>query len=225
METWLAALTLGFAGSLHCLGMCSPLLLAVTAKRKPVTLSKALYNTGRILTYGVLGAAVGAIGYLLNITLFQQYVSLAFGVVLIIAGASGVGAVRIPWLTPLMNRVTTFLKVAFSGFLNNTNPLSVLALGMLNGLLPCGLTYLALAYCVTLTPVTGFFYMLTFGAATLPVMLGFTSIFSVLINKFKLSTRHVITAFLIIAGVTLIARSYIDMSHHAATDDGITICR
>jgi sulfite exporter TauE/SafE len=48
------AIVLGLAGSLHCAGMCSPLAMAVTA-RKPFMLHKVVYNTGRVLIYGLLG--------------------------------------------------------------------------------------------------------------------------------------------------------------------------
>ncbi|HMR57037.1 MAG TPA: sulfite exporter TauE/SafE family protein, partial [Cyclobacteriaceae bacterium] len=49
------AIVLGLAGSLHCAGMCSPLAMAVTAK-KPFVINKVVYNSGRILIYGLLGA-------------------------------------------------------------------------------------------------------------------------------------------------------------------------
>jgi sulfite exporter TauE/SafE len=105
-----------------------------------------------------------------------------------------------------------------------------LLLGALNGLLPCGLVYIALTYCLTLpTPLEGFGFMIMFGAGTLPVMLGFTSIVQRIIKKFNYSLKHVTSAMMILAGVVLIARVFIvHAPHNHSLQEGmidIVLCR
>jgi sulfite exporter TauE/SafE len=72
------AIVLGLAGSLHCAGMCSPLAMAVTAK-KPFVINKVVYNSGRILIYGLLGALAAAFGSLFSLTAYQSVLSFLMG--------------------------------------------------------------------------------------------------------------------------------------------------
>jgi sulfite exporter TauE/SafE len=95
--------------------------------------------------------------------------------------------------------------------------------------LPCGLTSIALAYCISLsTPQEGFLFMLIFGLATLPVMLGLTSIFQIYIKKLNFSFQRVTTVTMILLGILLISRSIIS-NHHTTIPDtainSITICQ
>ena len=60
-----AAFVLGFAGSLHCIGMCGPLAVMISgSNQRSIFLNRLVYNLGRTLTYMVLGAAIGFIGTL-----------------------------------------------------------------------------------------------------------------------------------------------------------------
>ncbi len=223
---WITAITLGLAGSLHCLGMCSPLVMAVTSAQPKVPMSKVIYNFGRITTYGLLGAFVGIAGVLIDLSWLQNWMSVLLGVLLIVFGVAGVSRVRIPLLTGLINRLVIAIKAKFSKLLASKARTSLFALGMLNGLLPCGLTYIALAYCVTLDPMTGFAYMFVFGLATFPVMLGLTVVLTKWLVRFQLSFKKATTIMLISLGVLLVARAYIVHSGHAHSFDenGITIC-
>src|SRR6187402_1561496 len=106
------ALILGFAGSLHCAGMCSPLAFAVT--NKSGIANKILYNVGRIFMYCLLGAIVSTIGVVLPV--YVQYaISITLGVALLIIGITG-SNFRIPLLAPMI-RFTSFIKDQFSKFL------------------------------------------------------------------------------------------------------------
>lgn len=73
------ALLVGLAGSLHCVGMCSPLVIAVSGVSKQYWLNRILYNGGRIITYGILGAAVGAFGAVAGLTSLQTLLSATLG--------------------------------------------------------------------------------------------------------------------------------------------------
>jgi sulfite exporter TauE/SafE len=107
---------------------------------------------------------------------------------------------------------------------------SVFMLGALNGLLPCGLVLVALTYCLSLqSPIAGFSFMIVFGAGTLPVMLGLTSLISVLVKKFNFNLRYFTTGMLIASGILLIARVFIvQLPHKASLQQGvidIVLCR
>jgi sulfite exporter TauE/SafE len=155
----ITALVMGFAGSMHCVGMCSPLAMTVS-------------NLSRILTYGLLGAIVGGAGWALPISGFQNILTLVLGIALLTFAALGVTSVHIPVLTSAIQKLTTILKSAFGKFLQRKNYISIFILGTLNGLLPCGLTFLALTYCLTLGSIgNSFYFMLLFGVGTSPVML------------------------------------------------------
>lgn len=225
---WWIAITLGFAGSLHCVGMCSPLAMAASRMHGHALVNRALYNAGRMLTYSVFGAAVSGAGNMLfSFSGFQSSLSVMLGVVLLIVAIAGVGNVRIPIITVLLQRLSSLLKSAFSAFLAKKSYASTLALGALNGLLPCGLTFLALTYCLTLTsPWEGFTFMLVFGAGTLPAMLGLSYLLNLAVQKFHLSIRKMTTVLLIVSGTLLIARVFMGHGHHAHDKgvDNITVC-
>jgi sulfite exporter TauE/SafE len=229
----ITALIMGFAGSLHCVGMCSPLAMMVSNLNPAATLNRFVYNLGRILTYGLLGAIVGGAGWALPLAGFQNILSLALGMSLVLFAVLGITSLRIPVITPAIQKSTSLLKAAFGKFLQRKNYISIFILGSLNGLLPCGLTFLALTYCLTLGSVSqSFYFMLLFGAGTLPVMLGLTTIFQYLVKRFNLSFRKVTTTMLFLSGCLLIARVFIPHSHDAhhvntehTTTAEITICR
>jgi sulfite exporter TauE/SafE len=198
------AFILGLAGSLHCVGMCSPLAYAVTARRGDVVTNKLLYNIGRILMYCILGAGVSSLGSMLPTT-FQYAISIVLGVSLVIIGITR-SNFKTPVLIPLL-KASGFLKNQFSNFLRDKKYSSVFMLGVLNGLLPCGLTFLALTTCITFeNPVGGFVFMAVFGAGTLPAMLGLVSIIPLLTQRFNLNATKLMVVMQLAAGCLLIVR-------------------
>lgn len=204
---WITALILGLAGSLHCVGMCSPLAMAVTRVRTPFIINKLLYNGGRIFTYGLLGALASSFGLFFQFTAYQNILSITVGCLLVLIGIGGISGIKIPIVTPSIQFIVLRLKVLFGKFLKQKSYPAITALGILNGLLPCGLTYLAMTYCLTLQgPLDGFYFMVLFGAGTLPVLLGITSVFNFLIKRFRFNTGRLSTAMFIFLGCLLIAR-------------------
>ncbi len=204
---WLTALIMGLAGSLHCAGMCSPLAMTITSMNSPAISNRLLYNAGRILTYGILGASVATMGLILPLPKFQNILSITLGIILITMGVTGISGLRIPLLTISIIKFTNLIKNIFSKFIQQKHRGSLLLLGALNGLLPCGLTFLALTFCITLaTPFQGFIYMLLFGAGTLPVMLGFISLLQFLTRKLNFNIKAVTKGMLILSGLLLVVR-------------------
>lgn len=210
------AFILGLTGSLHCAGMCSPLAFAVTSMKKGVWINRLVYNLGRILTYGILGAVVSTIGVALPLEKFQAGLSAGMGAFLIAVGIFGLGKVKFQDITRWSSKLSSWLKGHFSSQIQKKGALSTLFLGALNGLLPCGLSFIALTAClIAPTALNGLYFMLIFGAGTLPVMLGFLSLVQFLVGRFNLNFARVNTIMLILAGSLLIARVYWTHDHES----------
>lgn len=166
------AIALGFVGSLHCAAMCGPLLLALPAPAGgpgKFIAGRLLYQLGRIATYGLLGIVAGLAGQSILLAGFQRWLSIGLGVAILLGWwLSKKVAVAAPVI-----RLVTRLKTAMSAQLRQRSLRSLTLLGLLNGLLPCGLVYVALAGAVAQGALlSGVLYMVWFGLGTLPTMLG-----------------------------------------------------
>lgn len=166
------AFILGLAGSLHCAGMCGPLALALPATGNGTVgyvTGRLAYNLGRITTYALLGVVFGLLGRSLSLIGIQRWLSIGAGCVilggLIISTRAGLG-------TPMVKAVV-WLKSGFSALLHRRTLASLGLMGLLNGLLPCGLVYAACAGATaTGSLASGAAYMALFGLGTVPLMLG-----------------------------------------------------
>jgi len=171
MQLWPAFL-LGFAGSLHCAAMCGPLLLLtphVGRSTAGFVGSRMLYHAGRLSMYGGIGAIMGTVGQTFAIAGLQRWVSLAAGLALLLGLLF---AARCKFNASAW-RFVTWLKAAFAALLRRRTYTSIFCLGAINGLLPCGLVYAAAAgAAATATALGGFLFMIIFGVATLPMLLG-----------------------------------------------------
>ena len=218
----LTALIMGLTGSLHCVGMCSPLAMAVGNMNTRAFLNRVIYNAGRIVTYGLLGLAIAGVGLAFPISKFQNLVSVLLGVILLLAGI-GLLKVNIPILSSAIGKLTFTLKKLFTRFLSRKNFGSVFLLGTLNGILPCGLVWIALTYSFTLqSAMEGFSFMILFGIGTLPVMLGFTSVITQLLQRFNFNFQRITSAMLILSGILLIVRVFIiHLPHQHSLQQGV----
>ncbi len=227
---WVTAIVLGVASSLHCVGMCSPLMLAVTTNSSRAIYNRLAYNAGRIIMYGVLGMLVASIGSLLPIQRYQNVVSLTLGAAMILIALLQINVTRLNYLTSIAAPVTVFLKQQFAFFLKQRNYFSVTFLGMLNGLLPCGMTLIAMTNCLVLAgPIDGFNFMILFGLGTLPAMMGFATLLMIAIKKCQLNFRKITVALIGVSGVLLIVRVFLHagVEAHATGRDfaDIVLCR
>jgi len=171
MELW-TAFILGLAGSAHCAGMCGPLALALPRLEGglwPHVAGRLTYNLGRVTTYGLLGLVFGLVGKSLALAGIQRWVSIGLGTVLL-AGvlASRTDLFRLPGFG-----AGSWWKGAMSRLLRRRGIGALGLLGALNGLLPCGLVYVACFAAAALGELWGAVeYMVVFGLGTVPVMLG-----------------------------------------------------
>ncbi|HTL07408.1 MAG TPA: sulfite exporter TauE/SafE family protein [Chitinophagaceae bacterium] len=206
----MAGFTLGFAGSIHCIGMCGPLSMALPTAHLRTTgkiISLLLYQLGRIITYSLLGLVFGVVGKSIYLAGFQQWFSVTLGVLLLLLACLQLlktGHLRISFLQPAYNRLSRMMN----GILSHLRgPHAFLLLGMANGLLPCGLVYIALASTLAMPALKdSIAFMAMFGAGTLPAMmlLGFG------LQSFKPGWRNnfrkIIPYFVAITGLVLLLR-------------------
>lgn len=213
------ALLMGIGGSLHCAGMCSPLALSVTVFNKRVFLNRLLYNSGRIFVYGVMGALVASAGMLIDFSAFQNVLSVTMGALLILIGVGTISSIRIPILTSLVNRLVLFIKSRFSSLIKQKNYGALWLMGMLNGILPCGLTYITVAYTLTLSSaIDGFLFMIFFGLGTFPVMIGLPYVAQFIAKYVRISFSKLTTIMMISMGVLLIGRIFLVHQHPLNTE-------
>lgn len=164
------ALLTGFVGSTHCVGMCSPLIVLATRAERPL-LRAAVYNAGRVTTYSLLGMLFGTFGVALQISSYQQYTSIAVGLILLcfslFPSLSGLVA-----SSSAASLAIGYVRTGLGSMLRRGGLLAVLAMGMMNGILPCSLVYFGVAGSFLAgTPTDGAIYMAFFGLGTVPAML------------------------------------------------------
>lgn len=167
------ALVLGLSSGLHCIGMCGPIALSVPVNRKSHrTLFQGLliYNAGRILTYALLGAIVGMVGLSIQTLGLLQWTSIVSGLLLVVYAWRKYISIRVPfkWGSSLTMRIGRSIGM----LMRSSSHFKLPALGMLNGLLPCGMVFVAMTNAgLTGTWTSGVIAMTLFGIGTLPALL------------------------------------------------------
>ncbi len=174
MELYLAGFLFGLLGSIHCVGMCGPIALALP----PGTNNRAFwqgrinYNLGRSLTYALMGAVLGVIGFGAYLAGFQEMISIIGGALIILVALIAVMWGKTDWmqLQPLWLPISLLHKW-MRKLLQLRSPTGMLGVGLLNGFLPCGFVYVALAGAlVSGSAIDGMIYMFLFGMGTFPIM-------------------------------------------------------
>src|SRR5436190_2610601 len=162
------AFLLGLAGSFHCAGMCGPLAMALPLASKTGSrfiLGRLAYNVGRIVTYCLLGLIFGVVGHTLSLAGLQRWLSITLGIVLV----AGVFASKRLVLWRPVTSLVEQLKTHMSPLLRRRSFSATILLGLLNGLLPCGLVYVACAGAsATGGVLSSVGYMAAFGVGTVP---------------------------------------------------------
>jgi uncharacterized protein len=170
-----AGLLMGLLGSFHCLGMCGPIAVALPVGKGAgwqFVAGRILYNGGRIITYAGLGLVAGAFGQSLQLVGIQQLVSIVAGVLIFILAVMPALISRPLGNLLFMQNFLFWVRKKFSYYYQKQNLASLLVVGLLNGLLPCGFVYIALAGAIAMkTLPLAMIYMALFGLGTLPMML------------------------------------------------------
>lgn len=206
-----AGLLLGIAGSLHCLGMCGPIALALPVPKNAVwsrfATGRLLYNIGRVVSYALLGALFGLLGQMISMAGWQQGLSIGAGVVILLAlftpkrylmkltAVRGVGGLYLRF------------KRLWAKVFGNDSLSGMFTIGILNGFLPCGLVYVALVSAAAMGSVGGgLMFMVAFGAGTIPAMLATSMAGKIVTPGFRRKLRKVVPAAAFVLAVLFIVR-------------------
>jgi uncharacterized protein len=226
----LLALSMGLISSLHCIGMCGPIALALPlarGNRWQQLGGLLLYNAGRAATYALLGMLAAGLGMSMAWFGFLRYLSIAAGVIML---------AYVCW----PSRLNTFLhpprfwqngvnavKKGMGRALKKNSLAGAAMLGTLNGLIPCGLVYLALISSMATGDVAhGGMFMLLYGIGTFPAMLAVGFAKQWFTPALRTKARKLAPVMLAVAGLWLVVRGATVQAPSASRKPAhITICR
>lgn len=205
----IAGLLIGLAGSLHCVGMCGPIALALPggpARGWRYVAGRGGYLLGRIATYAIIGAIVGTGVGAVTIAGSESIVSLLAGGMMVVTAV-----LQLAWHRSLLPqgplvRMTNPVRHALQRLLQRHSVLALTGIGMLNGMLPCGLVLsAAFGSAAVGDSLGGAAFMVAFGLGTLPSM-GVMSFGGGLLAQRLRSYRLVMPAVALLLGVLLLVR-------------------
>ncbi len=211
---FLAAVSGGLLGGFgHCIGMCGPIVSAVSLKSSREgtaagMASVAFYNVGRVLTYSALGAAMGAAGSFVNVTgrlaHIQNMALYVSGAVMVLMGLDIAGLLRLSGRLEIQGRWITRLAGRWG---HPRTALAFLPLGLWLGLLPCGLSYtFMIAAAGTADALRGGLVMFLFGLGTVPAMTSAGALALLVGTSLRNRLYRMGGVLVVLSGLYLIAR-------------------
>ena len=236
ISTLITAFFVGLLGSGHCFGMCGGIAAGLGSLpgshadgevAKPSALSALLFNSGRILSYAVLGLVsawiLGGVGQALNVPRWSMLLRFVTALMIFLIGVQFL----FNWQT------LAFIERAGAKIWKRILPIAVragslpggsgrLLLGLCWGLLPCGLVYsVLLTASASGSAVSGAGVMFAFGLGTLPSMLGMSlaapALAAMLSDRWTRKLMGVAMILLAVLSVTLmVMRMQGQGAHHHA---------
>ncbi|MEZ0487289.1 sulfite exporter TauE/SafE family protein [Fibrella aquatica] len=220
----LTALTTGLVGSLHCVGMCGPLAMALPVGRLPPSqraFSIGLYHLARLTAYATLGASFGLVGQGLLLMGLQRPLSIGAGLFLLVWTLVARG--KFGSITSA--KPTRWIVGPMSRFLQQPSWRSFVVLGFLNGLLPCGFVYVALAGAIaTGSAANSALYMALFGAGTVPALLLVRSVPSLFPATIRRHFTRLMPVMAVCVGLLLLARGLYQSGTSSDSSQPIPVC-
>jgi sulfite exporter TauE/SafE len=211
--------TVGFG---HCIGMCGPIVvsLSLNLSAKSAVLPNLLYNFGRIITYMIMGAVMGATGTFTVVTAhlasLQKAVMIGAGVLIVVMGLAMSGWIPLARIFGEHYHPGSIISRGFGKLSRVKSTAVYFPLGLWLGLLPCGPVYTALigaaragmeASTAVEGVVIGMGLMVAFGAGTVPALI----LVAKLAGLGWLKSRQIIykfsAALMILLGVVFVIRA------------------
>ncbi len=226
MTSLVAGLALGLFGSIHCAGMCGPILLAVnrfgSGGHQSAYTRMLVYHAARVFTYGVIGIAAGSMGLALTTAGLGRVVAISSGALLVASAMGAMARVRINLLPAAWSAVVVRAGAAAAGAVRTYPIAGHMVLGLANGLLPCGLLFAAVASSLVIGSIGGSaVFMVAFGLGTTPLLISVASSTSLVPASLKRKTNLGGPVALVLVGILLIARGILPLdgmdhrhSHH-----------
>jgi len=208
MELVTLGLLFGITGSLHCVGMCGPIALALPLNRTSTftrIISILFYNIGRVATYSVIGALFGLFGKGFQLAGVLQVVSITLGVIMMVIVPSVMKKAH--FTNKMYMRLNTWVNAKIGGRLQKKSKASLFVLGLLNGLLPCGLIFFAVGSSIIQgEAIKGALFMVFFGIGTIPALFLIAFFSETFKDSFRKKLRKAIPFVMILFGMLFILR-------------------
>ena len=210
MTSFAAGLLLGLFGSIHCAGMCGPILLAVN-RFGPAGQSAfqrmLVYHAARVFTYALLGILAGYTGTLLMTSALGRAIAIASGGLLLASAMRVTTGARVTRLPAAWSSVVVSAGAAAARLVRTHPRTGYIVLGLANGLLPCGLLYAALASSLAIGSVGGsLVFMVGFGLGTAPLLMSVALSATLVSASLKRRIRLAGPIAMALVGMLLIAR-------------------
>ena len=206
---------IGLITSVHCIAMCGGINLSQTLQKQEANaeeISRSMfrntfsYNMGRVVSYTVIGGFLGAVGGLAGIgdslqasTVFQGSLKLLAGIIMVVMGVNMLGI--FPGLRKLR------IHIPFPGGKSLWKKRTPFLVGLCNGFMPCGpLQSMEIVALASGSWVAGAFSMFCFSLGTVPLMLGFGSIFSALGKKFTRQILKTGAILVVVMGLAMMSQ-------------------
>jgi sulfite exporter TauE/SafE len=212
---------LGLATSLHCIGMCGPMVVTYAVKGEEdgpwhkKLVPNLAYQGAKITSYVIVGLALGAIGSAFNLNGVRPWIMFAAGAFMIILGLGMTG--KVPWAARLTPRPPKFLITSLSNLRRKAKSdadqgestlATPVAFGLLTGLMPCApLQGAEIAAAATGSVLLGGTAMLAFGLGTMPLMLAFGTASSLIPKDWKHRLSIGLAIVVMIFGLVFINRA------------------
>jgi len=190
--------------------MCGPIAMMLPVDHANSTkkaIQIMLYHAGRLTSYATLGLLFGLVGKGLYLAGFQQRISIAVGVLMIIMAIIPERVfARYNFSRPIYKLISK-VKTSLGSQFKRKSPDALFTIGLLNGLLPCGLVYAALFGAIAMQNVTlGVFYMLLFGLGTIPLMSAVVYVTNFLSFPFRNKLQKMVPIVTVFIGVLFVLR-------------------
>lgn len=209
----------GLATSVHCVSMCGPMVVTYAVKgddargwRGRVTPNLA-YQSAKLLSYVLVGLALGAVGSALDLSSVRPWAMLAAGLYMLVLGLGMTG--KAAWAARLQPRPPKALVRALTTLRRRSKAsddggdyATPVAFGLLTGLMPCApLMAAEIAAAGSGTPLLGGLTMLAFGLGTMPLLLAFGLAAGMIPARWK-SRMSLVLAFVVMAmGIVFLDRA------------------
>lgn len=201
---------MGLIGSTHCIGMCGPLAMAlpVNTKSKWEKLFLALtYNLGRVTTYTLLGAGIGAGSAFVIPAAWQSNFSISVGILMLLSAVVIFVLQRKKAIQILPDKWIKKVSQLIASRMQSGRNIDVFIIGFLNGLLPCALVYAALVTAFASGSVmNSMVFMMFFGFGTLPAMWSILFFSQWITRAIRQRLNSIFPFMYALMGILLIAR-------------------
>jgi sulfite exporter TauE/SafE len=190
--------------------MCGPIAMMLPVSHSNPS-KKAfqilLYHAGRLTSYATLGFLFGLLGRGLYLAGIQQRISIVVGISMIVMALMSEKVFARYNFSRTIYKLISKLKTSLGQQFKRKTPDALFTIGLLNGLLPCGLVYAALFGAIAMQNVgLSTIYMLLYGLGTVPLMSAVVYITNFLSFPFRNKLQKIVPLVTVVIGVLFVLR-------------------